>query len=329
MVKAKYLFAFVLMIALAAVGCNASAASDEAYLTIEINPSIEVVVNRRDKVVYASALNDDGEVLLAEADFEGRDIKVAVEFIIERAVELGYIDPGAEEITVSVAVLGRDKPKQEKLREKVCARFNQSFASRGMYGHARGKEFPAEIVTVAEELGISPERLMVVKQAMIFNPELTLEECLEMTVEDLIKTIRNLGQEIKDIVSEKKKEFFAARDELFAEYEPFLEALRAEIADLRAQIAIAADEEEKAALRATLKPLEEELAGLREELRSKVEELKEEYREISREAKERVRDEFHTRREEFKERLKKFREEKQNKDEIKKAVEEWQRRRGK
>ena len=324
--KVKYLIVVLFFTVLAAVvGCNVSAADYQSYLVVDINPSIEIVTNRHDKVVYASALNDDGEVLLVETELEGLNIESAVDLVIDRCVELGFIDPENEEITVNVTVAGRDKVKEDKLRDKVCNKFNNSFAAKGLHGFAKKKELNEELLAEAENLGIAPEHLLVIKKVIALNPELTLEECLEMPLEDLVKMIRNLGQEIKEIVHENKEQFFTARDALFNEYKPLMEQLHTQIEELLIQIESAADEEEKAQLTNDLNELRAELKILRDEFHEKHNELKEQYRQNSKEAKERIRNEFHARKEEHKGQVEEFRhcfEEK--KDKMKEEIEEWQ-----
>ena len=67
------------------------------YVSLRINPEIELIANEDDEVVAVNAINEDGEVVLAVSDFIGDTIEEATEEFVDKAVELGYIDVESEE----------------------------------------------------------------------------------------------------------------------------------------------------------------------------------------------------------------------------------------
>jgi len=62
-----------------------------AYLTIDINPSIELAVSADGKVISARGLNGDGERILAEINVEKMNLRDAVELIVAQAVTDQYL----------------------------------------------------------------------------------------------------------------------------------------------------------------------------------------------------------------------------------------------
>ncbi|QWB95739.1 hypothetical protein KHQ89_07350 [Mycoplasmatota bacterium] len=83
------------------VACSGSISASETYVTVDINPSVELVINQREKVIYVNALNEDAEVLLMDLDLIGLDVDEAMDLIIEKSIALGYIDVDSEETIVS------------------------------------------------------------------------------------------------------------------------------------------------------------------------------------------------------------------------------------
>lgn len=63
----------------------------EAYLSIDINPSIQLEVNRFERVISAEAFNDEGNMILDSIRLKNGNIKTAIEKIIDAAKENGYI----------------------------------------------------------------------------------------------------------------------------------------------------------------------------------------------------------------------------------------------
>ena len=93
-----------------------------AYVTIDINPSVEFGVDERAHVVEAVGINDEGRRLLREIDVLGREVEEATEELIVRAKP--YIDRYAEtgygEIVIaSTIVADRITLDPKELQEKV------------------------------------------------------------------------------------------------------------------------------------------------------------------------------------------------------------------
>src|SRR5690606_19038348 len=97
------------------VSCNVSDATDETYMTVDINPSMEFIVTKSEKVVYVNALNEDAEVLLTDLQLEGKDLELVMEIVIDAAINLGYIDAESEATYVSVLTISNDQEAQERI----------------------------------------------------------------------------------------------------------------------------------------------------------------------------------------------------------------------
>ena len=76
-------------------------------VTVDINPSVEFMVDDENKVVSVTALNDDGSILIAGEAFVGKTPEEAIAGAMghygqwENAAK--YIDPRTDEETHSVA----------------------------------------------------------------------------------------------------------------------------------------------------------------------------------------------------------------------------------
>jgi len=267
---------FVLAItAFFAFGCES--ASAESYITIDINPSVELIVNRRDRVVMANALNEDGETLLLDLSLIGMKIEDATELLIDKAIELGFIDVDSEETVVNVTSYNPNSSYGAKLGERIRQRINKAFLARAMFGYAMIGETPEEIRLEAEELGVSPGKLRLVKIVQSFYPDITVEDGLAMPVKDLMDLLKDKNEEIKDIVTGLREEFQEARKALFDEYVPQIQALEEELSNIEALIAETTDETELETLEAQLEAKREEFQVLHEAFRAALDALLEQY----------------------------------------------------
>ena len=81
-------------------------------MTIDINPSIEFIVDENNKVVSVTALNDDGSILIAGEAFVGKTSEEAIAMTISLASETGYLvkgEAGVEENNVRISVSGNSE----------------------------------------------------------------------------------------------------------------------------------------------------------------------------------------------------------------------------
>ena len=66
------------------------------YVSMRINPEIEVIANEEGEVISANAVNEDGEVVLSDLNLTGMTVDEAGEAFADKSTELGYIDVNTE-----------------------------------------------------------------------------------------------------------------------------------------------------------------------------------------------------------------------------------------
>lgn len=105
-----------------------------AYVTIETNPSVELVIGDNNIVVAVNGLNEDGKLLIASENLVGLDAEEAASKIIELTEKLGFtvqgsVDEESQEIKISVT--GSNEDFQEAIKvivkeevEKTIERLN-------------------------------------------------------------------------------------------------------------------------------------------------------------------------------------------------------------
>ena len=94
-----------------------------SVVSLDVNPSIELRVNSREKVVSCQALNDEAAAVLADMD-GGRDLKgvkadVAVNAIVGSLVRCGYLDTLSSAILISVE--DKDQARAQRLQQELTS----------------------------------------------------------------------------------------------------------------------------------------------------------------------------------------------------------------
>jgi hypothetical protein len=115
----------MLLAALPLTGCKQAPATPEegtvTRMTVDINPSVEFLVDDQNLIISATALNDDGSILIAGEAFIGKTPEEAAEMMITLATETGYLIKGnaqADQNTVKISISG-DSQYAKELTERV------------------------------------------------------------------------------------------------------------------------------------------------------------------------------------------------------------------
>ena len=171
------------------------------YVAIDVNPSVELVVDAKGNVVSAGGANRDAQVLLYQEDgIVGVNVNVAVENIAELAVKYGYLQDGQ---TVSVEVAGEKKGAQA-LEKQIGARFVNSVKSFAPEISVSVAKNPS--LTLSEELeqlkaqypddekidSLSDVEYRLVKRVLENDPTMSLEDALSLDFEHALAKVKAL-----------------------------------------------------------------------------------------------------------------------------------------
>lgn len=90
-----------------------------AYMTIDVNPSIELELDDDLEVLKLTGLNEDGKLVIGQLkDWKGNDIKAVTNRIVETTKQLGYLK-GNKQIVVSTTLMEKNKELDKNLKEEI------------------------------------------------------------------------------------------------------------------------------------------------------------------------------------------------------------------
>lgn len=180
-----------------------------AYVSLDINPGIELVVDKNSNVVGVRAENEDGLILLYnETGIKGENIDTAINKIINLAVEYGYLDDSNK--TVGTIVTSSDSNFANSLLNRVNSKITVTAQnlnisvttdSEGAYSLIRKfdefkKDFPNN--SAIQNMSISKFRLAL---SVSETGEISLESAVELDEKELIKMLKNASDEIENFAT--------------------------------------------------------------------------------------------------------------------------------
>ena len=151
---------------------------------IDVNPSITVTVNKKEKVLDVTANNDDARIILEGMDLAGSDINVAINALIGSMVKNGYIDELANSILISV-----DNPnsaESEALRQKIVDELN-TFINSGNNISVVSQSITSssDKEALANSYGISVGKLELIEKLIAKNNLYTYEDLKDLSINEL------------------------------------------------------------------------------------------------------------------------------------------------
>ena len=192
-------------------GDTSAAADGYAYMAIDINPTVEFVL-QADKVVSVDAVNDDAAVLVSEEELVGMTAEEAAETVVELAEDLGYINE--DNVSVKITVAADDETQEEALKEKVklgairgsvIAKINCEPRNADARKAKKLKEENPELYK-----GLTPAKVRLIEAIMRYDDSMTYEIGVEMNFDELAEILEEYVEEFKDIYGEKLREEYKA-----------------------------------------------------------------------------------------------------------------------
>ncbi|GAA1377722.1 anti-sigma factor domain-containing protein [Peribacillus frigoritolerans] len=91
-----------------------------AYMTIDVNPSIELELDDDLEVLKLTGLNEDGKLVIGQLkDWKGKDIKAVTNRIVETTKQLGYLKGNNKQIVVSTTLMEKNNELDKNLKEEI------------------------------------------------------------------------------------------------------------------------------------------------------------------------------------------------------------------
>lgn len=181
--RAAIALAACLALAAVGVGGYAWAQAPCAYVAIDVNPSIELGINRLGNVASVRAYNEDGERLLQALDLDGLAYADAMAALEERL--RGYLDDGA---TVEMTVVCDDERQAAELEQVGVGCLSASGSGSVHCSHASSEEHHA-----AESAGMGLGKHRLYLELVDAGVNISPEEASAMTMRELRALLEDAG----------------------------------------------------------------------------------------------------------------------------------------
>lgn len=154
-------------------------------VSLDVNPSVIIQVNKQETVLEVLPLNDDGRKVTGDMDFAGSDLDVTVNALVGSMLRNGYLNDLANSILVSVdnddAAAGA--ALQERLAEEIDSLLNTEAFTGAVLSQTVKKD--DELEKLADTYGITVGKAQLIRQITTQNTAYTFEALVPLSINEL------------------------------------------------------------------------------------------------------------------------------------------------
>ena len=165
-----------------------------ATVALEVNPSVEICVNKKERVLEVVPLNDDGRVIVGNMDFSGSSLDVTVNALIGSMLQNGYLNDLANSILISVE--DDNAAQGALLQEKLTQNVNEMLNSQAFSGAVLIQTLSddAQVKQLAADNNISVGKAQLIEQIIAQQPQKNFSELAKLSINDLNLILTSTAQ---------------------------------------------------------------------------------------------------------------------------------------
>ena len=156
-----------------------------SVISLDVNPSVELRIGRKEKVTGVTALNADAQGLLDGMDLKGTDLNVAINALIGSMVRCGYISELKNSVLVSVE--DSNAARGQKLQEEITADITQALEQSAIEAAVLSQTLDMDqtLQQMAEQYAISVGKAKIITKILAKDPTLTAQALAGLPINDL------------------------------------------------------------------------------------------------------------------------------------------------
>lgn len=197
LVRNKIAFACSLSILFLGFGTYTYIKLPVAYVSLDINPSIELSVNRFNNVVSTSALNKDGQILLNDINSNDKSVYGIVNEIIDSAIKEKYISNN-KPTAIAVASISDDYELRNSLENDLKNSISNHFSKNSIDGTIYSYDEDFSKRDAAQKMDISVGKMNLIEELISFDESITVDEYKNKSVVNIDDKILEFKDNTKE-----------------------------------------------------------------------------------------------------------------------------------
>lgn len=159
--------------------------SPQSVINFDVNPSIEMSLNRSEKILKVVPLNEEGRIVIGDMNFRNVDLDLGINALIGSMVKNGYIDEIKNSILVTVD--SSNIEKRTKLQEHISDEVSKLLETYKCNGSVLSQiaKTDEHIRELAKEYNISAGKASLIDKFVKNNPSISYSDAASMPINDI------------------------------------------------------------------------------------------------------------------------------------------------
>ncbi len=159
-------------------------------ISLDVNPSIELKIDKSERVSDIVCHNEEGMIVLEEMELKGTDVDVAVNAIIGSMFKNGYISEIKNSVLVTVS--GKDKSVREDMKERVVKDIKQTLEQYSLESSVISQDLDdiKKYKKIADKYHISIGKVVLIEQFISKNKQYQFEDLVHLSIDEMNTLIR-------------------------------------------------------------------------------------------------------------------------------------------
>lgn len=159
--------------------------SVDSVISFDVNPSLEIKVNKNEKVLEVNPLNEDARTIVGNMDFKDTDLEITVNALIGSMLNNGYIDEVANSILISVE--SRNETKGATLQAKLAEEIEKLLQASSIDGAIVSQTLldDDDLKALADENHITRGKAQLIRQLVKTNENYKFEDLAKLSINEL------------------------------------------------------------------------------------------------------------------------------------------------
>lgn len=173
----------------------------DSTVSLDVNPSIEIQLNQRDRVLDVLPLNEDGNIVLGDMDLKGSSLDVSVNALIGSMLRNGYLNDITNSILVSVD--NNNPEKSVTMQKRLADEINTLLQTDTFSGAVLSQTIRRDSGTqeLAEQYGITPGKVQLIQQIIGQNQRYSFADLASLSINELNLISESGGGSLENIES--------------------------------------------------------------------------------------------------------------------------------
>lgn len=172
----------------------------DSTVSLDVNPSIEIKVNQKERILDVTPLNEDGKKVIGDMDFKGSSIDVTVNALIGSMLKNGYLNELANSVLISVD--NKNTAKGSQLQARLTDEVGAMLQTESFTGSVLSQTISnsQSLSAATEKYGITEGKAQLINEILKKDSRHTFEDLAKLTINEL-NLLMNSGAYTPDNIS--------------------------------------------------------------------------------------------------------------------------------